>query len=89
MLADQALARCLQSIVAMTYLSRGQQSDSRRIYILKARGVSVSEQGRKSGAGDRAALDLGTSGLVRWKSRPAYPESANPVLLGVKRIRGR
>jgi hypothetical protein len=60
--------------VAMTYLSQGQQSDSRRIYILKARGASVSGQGRKWGASHRAALDLGTSGLVRWKSRPAYPE---------------
>jgi hypothetical protein len=38
-LAAQALARCLQSFVAMTYLSQGQQSDSRRIYILKARGA--------------------------------------------------
>src|SRR5439155_12002215 len=84
-LANHAPARCLQSIVAMTYFSWRQQSDSRNIWRAWAATHWCPKQGRDSARCVERRLIWGQVRLVRCKSRPAYPEPANPVVLGEKR----
>jgi len=67
----------------MTYFSWRQQSDSRGLWRAWAATHRCSEQGRDPARCVERRLIWGQVRLARWKSRPANPEPANPVVLGV------